>query len=68
MFVMIYFSGDYFLFDLIFIKKKLTKLKILKKTKLVQTDRFRFGSAFRTKTGFFQFGSVFSDFARFFQF
>jgi hypothetical protein len=31
MFVMIYFSGDYFLFDSVFIKKKITKLKILKK-------------------------------------
>ena len=59
-----------------FYQKKVTKpkKKLKKKPKLVQTDRFRFGSVrfFRTKTGsnrfgsVFQFGSVFSVLARFF--
>ena len=36
--------GDYFRFDLVFIKKKITKPNFfIKKPKPVQTDRFRFG-------------------------
>jgi hypothetical protein len=36
------FRVDYFWFGLVFIKKKVTN-PILKKSKPVQTDRFRFG-------------------------
>ena len=52
---------DYFRFDLIFIKKKLTKTGFLKKKikpKPVQTDWFRFGY-FGDKTGSNRFDSVF---------
>jgi len=58
---------DYFLFGLVFIKKKVINPVFLK-PKPVQTDRFWFGY-FRTKTGsnqFFQFGSVFLGLALFF--
>ena len=54
-----YFRGDCFLFGLIFIKKKIIKLKFKKKSKLVQTDQFRFGLDFWTKTGSTWFGLVF---------
>jgi hypothetical protein len=72
MFVMIYFSGDYFLFDSVFIKKKLTKLQILKKRNWFKP--IDFGSVqllgqkpvfsslalfFPILLGFFSFSSVF---------
>jgi len=58
-------------FTVRFLSKKVTKSNFFKKkTKPVQTDRFRFGSVrfFREKTGSNRFGSVFSGLARFFRF
>jgi hypothetical protein len=68
--------GDYFLFGLFFIKKKVIKpIFFKKKPKPVQTDRFRFGFLGQksVQTGlarFFWFGSFFSGLGsvRFFQF
>jgi len=61
-------KGNHFRFGLVFIKKKVTKLK---KKILKNQNRFKptgFGSVwfFRTKTGSNRFGSVFSSLARFF--
>jgi len=43
-----------------FLSKKNNQTEdFLKKSKPVQTDRFRFGLVFRIKTGSNQFGSVF---------
>jgi hypothetical protein len=50
-----------------FYKKKITKLKFfIKKPKLIQTDRFRFGSVFKTKTSSNRFDSIFSVWLGFF--
>ena len=62
------FRGDYFRFGLIFIKKNnQTEFYFFKKSKPVQTDRFRFGSVwfFRTKTGLARFFSVWVRFGFF---
>ena len=61
-----FLGGDYFQFDSVFIKKKSNQIKKkLKKSKPVQTDRFRFGFLEEkpVQTGlawFFCFGLVFS--------
>jgi hypothetical protein len=47
------------IFDSVFIKKGNQTEFFLKKPKLIQTDRFRFGSVFWTKTGSNWFGSVY---------
>ena len=49
----IFVKGDYFLFGLVFIKKKqLNRIFFKKETKPVQTDRFRFGLVFLDKNRF----------------
>jgi hypothetical protein len=46
-------KSNFFRFGSVFIKKNnQTEIFFKKKPKPVQTDRFRFGSVFRTKTGF----------------
>jgi hypothetical protein len=54
--------SDYFQFSSVFIKKIIKPKVFLKKPKLVQTNRFQFGSDFRTKTSSNRFDSVFSGF------
>jgi hypothetical protein len=70
---MIYIRDDHFQFGSVFIKQNNQTKNLKKKPKPVQTDRFRFGSAwfFRTKTGSNWFGSiflVFSGLSQFFRF
>jgi hypothetical protein len=57
------YKGNYFRFGSFFIKKKITKSKLKKKLKPVQTDWFRFGLVFWKKIDLTRF---FSGFAQFF--